>query len=158
MSVYTMISSLLSYVFTTIIYLFIFSVIGLIYMDIKRMGKNERSKKNTVSSAKGDIGAVLKTVKGRYATEAKMKGKYRVNHTGVIVGRGKECDISINHMFLSVEHFQVWYDEGQWYIGDMGSKNGTYLNGSKLKKVRILEDGDEISFGELTFIFEEGQV
>ncbi len=153
---YAMISSLLSYVFTTIIYLFIFSVIGLIYMDIKKMGKKERSKTESDDSVKGDICAVLKTVKGRYATEAKMKARYRINHTGVIVGRGPDCDIRINHMFLSMEHFQVWYDEGQWYIGDMGSKNGTYLNGSKLKKVKKLEDGDEISFGELTFIFEEG--
>ena len=155
MSVYAMISSLLSYVFTTIIYLFIFSVIGLIYMDIKRMGKNERSKAATGSSEKNDNGAVLKTVKGRYATEAKMKSKYRVNREGAIVGRGKDCDVRVNHSFVSTEHFQVWYDEGDWYIGDMGSKNGTYLNGSKLKKVKTIESGDEISFGEIEFVFEE---
>ncbi len=161
MSVYSMISSLLSYVFTTIIYLFIFSVIALIYMDIKKTGKKERAKNlaNETSSAPAQrsIYAVLKTVKNRYAAEAKMKSAYRINGKGVIVGRGKDCDIAVNHMFLSVEHFQVWYDDGAWYIGDMGSKNGTYLNGSKLKKVRILEDGDEISFGEIKFIFEGEQ-
>jgi hypothetical protein len=157
MSVYAMISSLLSYVFTTIIYLFIFSVIGLIYMDIKKMGKNERSKAATVGMEKSDNCAMLKTVKGRNATEAKLKAKYRINQNGVIVGRGKDCDIRINHAFVSAEHFQVWYDEGDWYIGDMGSKNGTYLNGTKLKKVRTLKDGDEISFGEIEFVFEEAQ-
>ncbi len=155
MSVYAIISSLLSYVFTTIIYLFIFSVIGLIYMDIKRMGKNEQSKTALVRSVKGDNCAVLKTLKGRNATEAKMKAKYRINQNGAIVGRGKDCDIRINHAFVSAEHFQVWYDEGEWYIGDMGSKNGTYLNGSKLKKVRKLEEGDKISFGDIEFVFEE---
>ncbi len=161
MSVYSMISSLLSYVFTTIIYLFIFSVIALIYMDIKKMGKKERAK--NASSEKEEapalrsIYAVLKTVKNRYAAEAKMKAAYRIDGKGVIVGRGKECDITVNHMFLSTEHFQVWYDDGVWYIGDMGSKNGTYLNGSKLKKVKPIENGDEISFGEIRFIFEEGQ-
>lgn len=161
MSVYSIISSLLSYVFTTIIYLFIFSVIALIYMDIKKTGKKERAKNAAVekesTSARHSTFAVLKTVKGRYAAEAKMKAAYRINGKGVIVGRGKDCDITVNHMFLSVEHFQVWYDEGVWYIGDMGSKNGTYINGSKLRKVRRLEDGDEISFGELKFIFEEEQ-
>ncbi len=160
MSVYSIISSLLSYVFTTIIYLFIFSVIALIYMDIKKTGKKERTK-NTSPEKEGadvqqNIYAVLKTVKNRYAAEAKMKAAYRISAKGVIIGRGKDCDITVNHMFLSVEHFQVWCDEGVWYIGDMGSKNGTYLNGSKLKKVKPLENGDEIAFGELKFIFEEG--
>ena len=41
MSVYALISSILSYVFTTIIYLFIFSIIVLIYKDIKRSGKED---------------------------------------------------------------------------------------------------------------------
>ncbi len=158
MSVYTLISSLLSYVFTTIIYLFIFSVIALIYMDIKKASKKE---KNQMIDDHEDAGeheepkAVLRTVKTKKAADAKMKSAYRISGRGVIVGRGKECDITVNHMFLSIEHFQIWYDEGCWYIGDMGSKNGTYLNGSKLKKVKPLSDGDEISFGELTVVFEE---
>ncbi len=157
MSVYTLISSLLSYVFTTIIYLFIFSVIALIYMDIKKASRKEKIQ--TVSDDEElqseEARAVLRTVKSKKAAEAKMKTAYHIGGKGVIVGRGKECDITVNHMFLSVEHFQIWYDEGSWYIGDMGSKNGTYLNGSKLKKVKPLSDGDEIAFGELKFIFEE---
>lgn len=158
MSVYTLISSLLSYVFTTIIYLFIFSVIALIYMDIKKASKKE---KNEILTDYEDVRdneepkAVLRTVKTKKAADAKMKAAYRISGRGVIVGRGKECDITVNHMFLSIEHFQIWYDEGCWYIGDMGSKNGTYLNGSKLKKVKPLDDGDEISFGEISVIFEE---
>ncbi len=158
MSVYSMISSLLSYAFTLIIYLFIFSVIALIYMDIKKSSRKERIKnEETESVSPHKCYAVLKTVKNKRAAEAKMKAAYRISGKGVIVGRGKDCDIPINNMFLSLEHFQVWFDEGEWYIGDMGSKNGTYLNGSKLKKVKTIEDGDEISFGEIKFIFEEEQ-
>ena len=162
MSVYSMISSLLSYVFTTIIYLFIFSVIALIYMDIKKISQKERKKKKqeddiTDEILPKDCFGVLRTVKSRKATESKMKASYRISGKGVIVGRGKECDITVNNMFLSVEHFQVWYDEGSWYIGDMGSKNGTFLNGFRLRKVKHLNDGDEIAFGELKFIFEEEQ-
>ncbi len=162
MSVYSMISSLLSYVFTTIIYLFIFSVIALIYMDIKKVSQKERKKKNKEAEISAEplpreCFAVLRTVKSRKAAEAKMKAAYRISGKGVIVGRGKECDITVNHMFLSVEHFQVWYDEGLWYIGDMDSKNGTFLNGTRLRRVKPLEDGDEIAFGELKFVFEEEQ-
>lgn len=44
MSVYSLFSSILSYVFTTIIYLFIFGVIALIYMDIKKTNRGEDRK------------------------------------------------------------------------------------------------------------------
>lgn len=156
MSVYSVVSSLLSYVFTTIIYLFIFSVIALIYMDIKKASRKERIKNEEAAvSTPQKIYAVLKTVKNRKASDAKMKTAYRISGKGVIIGRGKDCDIPINNMFLSVEHFQVWYDEGAWYIGDMGSKNGTFLNGSRLRKVKQIQHGDEIEFGEIKFIFEE---
>ncbi len=156
MSVYSIVSSLLSYVFTTIIYLFIFSVIGLIYMDIKKISRKEKNKKAEGEKyTDGKRYAVLRTLKSRKTASAKMKASYRIPGKGVIVGRGKDCDISINHMFLSTEHFQVWCDQGEWYIGDMGSKNGTFLNGSRVRKVKQLNDGDEIAFGELKVVFEE---
>ncbi len=154
MSVYSLVSSFLSYVFTTIIYLFIFSVIALIYMDIKKMNKGEEME-TAEEKIEEKSAAVLKTVKTEKAAACGMKKFYRISGEPVIVGRGKNCDITINDGFLSAEHFQIWSEDGIWYIGDMGSKNGTFLNGNKLKKVKTLCDGDEISFGGLSVVFEQ---
>lgn len=175
MSAYSLVSSFLSYVFTTIIYLFIFSVIALIYMDIKKANRGERlddefddkleyeeayeetleDETETLKLKKHKISAILHTVKTRETKECGMKAAYRIGEKGAIIGRGKDCDISIKDMYLSIEQFQIWYDDGQWYIGDMGSKNGTFLNEVRLKKVKPLHNGDEISFGGLQVIFEE---
>lgn len=164
MTVYSLVSSLLSYVFTTIIYLFIFSVIGLIYMDIKKMNKGESAAASEESEYDDDEAAdggdyehtaLLRTVRSPEAAEAGMKKAYRIGEEPTVVGRGKQCDIVISDMFLSVEHFQIWYEDGVWYIGDMGSRNGTLLNDVRLKKVQPLSDGDEISFGGLKVVFEE---
>ena len=175
MSAYSLVSSFLSYVFTTIIYLFIFSVIALIYMDIKRANRGEKTgddfdeldtaemledepvedEPETPKEKKHKPSAILRTVKSREAKECGMKAAYRIGEKGAIIGRGKDCDISIKDMYLSVEHFQIWHEDGLWYIGDMGSKNGTFLNEVRLKKVKTLYDGDEISFGGLQAIFEE---
>lgn len=175
MSVYSLVSSMLSYVFTTIIYLFIFSVIALIYMDIKKANRGEQELDEYENSEAYDEeiedepvdeeektvkyippSARLRTVKSKEAAQSKMKTSYKISEKGAIIGRGKDCDISIQDMYLSVEHFQIWYDDGVWYIGDMGSKNGTFLNEIRLKKVKQLHDGDEIFFGGLRVIFEEG--
>ena len=175
MSVYSLFSSILSYVFTTIIYLFIFGVIALIYMDIKKTnrGEEEIDSLGVGDEFEGSVdseedfdedgltavyvapSARLRTIKSKESVESKMKASYKISEKGAIIGRGKNCDISIQDMYLSVEHFQIWYDDGVWYIGDMGSKNGTFLNEIRVKMVKTLHDGDEISFGGLRVIFEE---
>ncbi len=173
MSIYRLASSLLSYVFTTIIYLFIFGVIALIYMDIKKINRGEEDIDDLGEEAE-DIedeleeddeekltvkyvapSAKLRTIKSKESAESKMKSSYKISEKGAIIGRGKSCDITISDMYLSVEHFQIWYEDGLWYIGDMGSKNGTFLNEIRVKKVKTLHDGDEISFGGLRVVFEE---
>lgn len=155
MTVYSFISSLLSYVFTVIIYLFIFSVICLIYMDIKKMNKGDNAEDNYYDDSNDEHTALLCTIKSEEAVKCKMKKRYRIGEDATVVGRGKECDIRVDNMFLSLEHFQIWYEDGVWYIGDIGSKNGTMLNGTKLKKVKPLKDGDIIFFGGIEFTFKE---
>lgn len=192
MSLYSLISSVLSYVFTTIIYLFIFSVIALIYADIHKMNRDEDSSApdsdndfdgeyddddeydgdeydnddeyesirtdyhgNRRVNGRGERTAVLRTVKTRRAAECAMKTYYRIGEEPTITGRGEDCDITVDNLYLSEEHFQIWYEDGVWYIADMGSKNGTQLNGKTLSKVRTLHSGDEISFGGVSFIFKE---
>lgn len=169
MSVYSLVSSFLSYVFTVIIYLFIFSVIALIYMDIKKANRGEREIEDYESEDDTETeeafeevktlkyvppSARLKTVKSKESIESKMKSVYKISEKGAIIGRGKSCDISISDMYLSVEHFQIWYDDGEWFVADMGSKNGTFLNEIRLKKVKPIHDGDELLFGGLRVIFE----
>ena len=159
MDAYKMASTILSYVFTTIIYLFILAVVGLVYFDIKKMNSNESEKKGgdkKERTPETECYALFRTVKNRMAVALRMNAAYRISEKGVVVGRGKRCDIIVNDMYLSAAQFQVWCEDGKWYIRDMESKNGTYLNGTRLKKIKQLKNGSEIAFGDIKFIFEEG--
>lgn len=66
------------------------------------------------------------------------------------LGRDTECDITIPGTHLSRQHAELSFVDGQLQIRDLGSSNGSYVNGKKID-VTLLKHGDEIRFDVLTF-------
>ncbi|MDX2160177.1 MAG: FHA domain-containing protein [bacterium] len=66
----------------------------------------------------------------------------------VIIGRGEDCDIVIPERAISRQHIRIFKDNEDWFIQDMDSRNGTWLNGHKLLGEQRLYDGDEINLGQ----------
>ena len=48
----------------------------------------------------------------------------------------------------------IWYENGEWYLEDLGSRNGTYVNGQRIRQEVILDTEDTVSLGGLNFVFE----
>ena len=67
------------------------------------------------------------------------------------VGRALECDISVLEPSLSRKHAELEVDGNQLIIRELGSVNGTYVNGEKIDEVS-LKDGDVINFHQIRFI------
>lgn len=61
-----------------------------------------------------------------------------------IIGRGEECTLVLNDRAVSRQHARIWRDGEQYFIEDLQSKNGTWVNGEALKAAHQLEDGDKI--------------
>ncbi len=57
---------------------------------------------------------------------------------------------------LSRDHFAVVPDGDTWVLHDVGSSNGTFVNGEKVTR-RVLQPGDEVRAGHTTFRVEDGQ-
>lgn len=66
----------------------------------------------------------------------------RVAKDRFLIGRGKHCDFVINSGKVSREHAAITRENGEWYIEDLGSSNGTWFNKQRIKR-RKIEDGDE---------------
>lgn len=67
-----------------------------------------------------------------------------------VIGRASECDISLAAAHLSRRHAQIQVVEGGLLVKDLGSANGTFINGQRVSEGRA-KKGDEIRFDTLIF-------
>ena len=75
--------------------------------------------------------------------------RFEINKKSIL-GRDADCDITIPGTHLSRRHAELFIVDGQLQIRDLGSSNGSYVNGKKIDTV-ALKPGDEIRFDVLTF-------
>jgi phosphoserine phosphatase RsbU/P len=76
----------------------------------------------------------------------------------VSIGRSRESDIFLPDQWLSRQHAEIRHRSDGHYLKDLGSKNGTLLNGARIEMETRLKDGDAIKLGEhvLTYSQNEG--
>ncbi len=145
---FEVLSSLLKYIFITIIYLFIYGVIRLIYLDIKSASA-QRFQVNKNSP-------YLKLINIRESLGFKVEEIYALEKN-TDIGRSNKCAIVIRDPYISSIHVRFIYRDGQYFLQDQGSTNGTFLNGKGVKKnPEALKDGDKIHIGQLDFLFVKG--
>jgi serine phosphatase RsbU (regulator of sigma subunit)/pSer/pThr/pTyr-binding forkhead associated (FHA) protein len=85
--------------------------------------------------------------------------RYRVDKDRVTIGRARESDIFLPDQWLSRHHAEIQRREGQFFLMDLGSKNGTLVNGERVRQQHRLQQGDVIALGEhhLTFDSEQAE-
>jgi len=71
------------------------------------------------------------------------------------IGRALGCDVVIASKKISRENTRIRREGRHWYVEDLGSTNGTTLNGERIMTVLNLRDGDSIMVGDVTFIFHD---
>ncbi len=137
------ISKVLTYAFITMIYLFIYAIIRMIFLDIRTMGRKKG----------GYAQAYLKLVNLRQEFDFPISESYEIEDE-VTVGRGRSNTITIKNPFLSDRHMRIFKEDESFFIEDLESTNGTLLNGEKLTDDALeLCDGDKIEIGGLKFLF-----
>lgn len=74
---------------------------------------------------------------------------------GATIGRSPSADIAIDDAFGSHMHARIFRRGPFFYIEDLGSTNGTFLNGRRLKREEQLKVQDRVRIGETEFRYEE---
>jgi len=71
------------------------------------------------------------------------------------IGRDSTNEITINDAEISRHHARLTFQGGKYVLEDLGSTNGTFVNGQRLAGPRVLKDGEVVSFGEqVVLVFE----
>lgn len=73
------------------------------------------------------------------------------------IGRATENEIFLDDVTVSRKHAQVVKRDKKFHLEDLGSLNGTYLNGS-ITTAEVLQDGDELQIGKFRMHFFSGKV
>lgn len=63
------------------------------------------------------------------------------------VGRAAGCQITLDDTYVSQLHARVFTKDGAWFVEDLGSTNGTYLNTKRVSSALAVKRGDRIKIG-----------
>jgi pSer/pThr/pTyr-binding forkhead associated (FHA) protein len=79
-----------------------------------------------------------------------QRGAITIPSSGVVIGRSSSCFLQVDDPGVSRQHLRISFD-GIPLIEDLGSRNGTLVNGERLLGTRALQEGDEIVIGSRCF-------
>ena len=145
--------------FLILLWIFVFTVVGVIRRDLFAGVRS----KSIVASPRGVGGAVLqgrpaKAKRGKAArqlvvTAGQLAGtRITLGDNQITIGRGDQANLRLPDVGISRRHARLDYDGNQVVLTDLGSTNGTMVNGQRVSAV-ALNPGDMIQLGTTTLTF-----
>lgn len=102
--------------------------------------KRERARRSTGTRKQGPLAL-------RIVAPAELKGRSYPLGDEITVGRAAGCQVTIDDTYASQLHARVFQREGQVFVEDLGSTNGTYLNRRKVTGPMQIQRGDKLQIG-----------
>ncbi|MDH4113234.1 MAG: FHA domain-containing protein [Actinomycetota bacterium] len=65
----------------------------------------------------------------------------------MVLGRAAECELALDDTYISQQHARLFAKDGSWYVEDLGSTNGTFVNDQRLASPAMVQPGDRVRVG-----------
>lgn len=133
-----------------LLWAFVFSVVGVLRGDLygtrvlSRSGGPARPRE-----ARGERRRRRDVPTHLAVTEGRLRGTTVPLHEGgLLIGRNPECTLVLTDDYASGRHLRIYPGADAWYADDLGSTNGTIVNGQKIGEGARLDPGAQIRIGQ----------
>ncbi len=131
--------------FIALIYIFLYQVARVSIRELVALGSTARDDTSSGLSGSSTVLEVVDPAESSLAIGSRLP----LDHYST-VGRREDNTIVIDDAFISGAHAQLTFDHGNWWLQDLGSTNGTALNGAPVRsKVQVRPD-DIVQFGRVS--------
>jgi pSer/pThr/pTyr-binding forkhead associated (FHA) protein len=145
--------NLLKIFLLVLLYLFFFRVLRAVYTEINPSRMAEATAGAGVRPAGGKAsrrGGRSKRAGPptlRVIEPPELRGRSYPLDDEVTLGRAAGCQVPIDDAYASQVHARVFHNDGQWYVEDLGSTNGTYLNRHRVAGPMVVKRRDRVQIG-----------
>jgi pSer/pThr/pTyr-binding forkhead associated (FHA) protein len=140
--------TILKFCFLALIYLFLYRVVRVVVAEMRApavappQAVKPPPQQPAPRTTRGRGPARL-----RILEPAERRGETFALRDELTIGRGGGCGIVLDDSFVSQVHARVFRRDGDVYVEDLGSRNGTLLNGQPVGGAQRLRRGDRVQFG-----------
>jgi pSer/pThr/pTyr-binding forkhead associated (FHA) protein len=147
--------TILKFCFLALLYLFLFRVVRVVSKELRAPAPVPQQPAAPPAAAPVAASRPAKPARGRgpgrlrIIEPAARQGENYTLTDEITVGRGGGCGIVLaDDSFVSTVHARVFRRDGTVYVEDLGSRNGTLLNGEPVTNPAQLRRGDQVQFGQ----------
>jgi pSer/pThr/pTyr-binding forkhead associated (FHA) protein len=147
--------AVLKYAFLALLYFFVFRAIRSVALDVsgrRRAATTQVAAQPAAKQPKPAKGGkpgkpptqlILRTENG------KKTGTFSLREP-LQIGRAEACHVRLDDRYSSQFHARLYPKDGGWFLEDLGSTNGTYLNRQRVQGTHEIHAGDQIRIGRTT--------
>ena len=117
------------------LYIFLGWVVWLIWQDIRRESLS------LTHSMQPTLSLITKSADGEISQ--------KFHNKEILIGRDAICDLRLEDQTISARHARVTFRQGQWWLEDLKSKNGTLLNLTAISTPVVVTTDDKIQCGQV---------
>jgi pSer/pThr/pTyr-binding forkhead associated (FHA) protein len=140
--------TVLKVAFLGVLYFFVYRALRAVVVDLREPGARAVSAPQPAPASRQRGDRPPKTVVvlnegGKKVDSVAMDGNIQI-------GRAEACQIRLDDTYVSTFHARIFRRDDEWFVEDLGSTNGTYLNQQRVTSPAELHAGDRLKVGKVT--------